>query len=172
MLSKAGKTPNDAIAGTTPQIGSKIPSPENIPHSVSTGTGGPGHQGISSSPVKESLLASPPMELTKSEMGGWLTFFIIFFILFGFCNCGDWVGIRTRKERRHSLHGCKAREYWIYHIFFFFYSFYICLSVEWVFWGWCWWVSSHSRADRWGLFSFESCGCFFFSCLFCKDLYT
>ena len=68
MLSKAGKTPNDAIAGTTPQIGSKIPSPESIPHSTSNFA--PGHQGISSSPVKESLLASPPMELTRSERGG------------------------------------------------------------------------------------------------------
>jgi hypothetical protein len=68
MLSKAGKTPNDAIGGTTPQVGSKIPSPENIPHSATAM--GPGHQGISSSPVKESLLASPPMELTNSERGG------------------------------------------------------------------------------------------------------
>lgn len=67
MLSKAGKTPNDAIGGTTPQIGSKIPSPENIPHSVSSCA--PGQHGISSSPVKESLLASPPMELTRSERG-------------------------------------------------------------------------------------------------------
>lgn len=69
MLSKAGKSPNDAIGGTTPQIGSKIPSPESIPHS-SSAIYAPGHQGISSSPVKESLLASPPMELTKSERGG------------------------------------------------------------------------------------------------------
>jgi hypothetical protein len=69
MLSKAGKTPNDAIGGTTPQIGSKIPSPESIPHS-SNASCTPGHQGMSSSPVKESLLASPPMELTRSERGG------------------------------------------------------------------------------------------------------
>jgi cAMP-regulated phosphoprotein/endosulfine conserved region len=69
MLSKAGKTPNDAIAGTTPQIGSQIPSPESIPHS-SAANSAPGHQGVSSSPVKESLLASPPMELTISERGG------------------------------------------------------------------------------------------------------
>jgi hypothetical protein len=67
MLSKAGKSPNDAVGGQTPQIGSQIPSPESIPHS-STGSA-PGHQGISSSPVKESLLASPPMELTASERG-------------------------------------------------------------------------------------------------------
>lgn len=66
MLSKAGKTPNDAIGGTTPQVGSKIPSPESIPHSTTCAHG----QGISSSPVKESLLASPPMELTRSEQGG------------------------------------------------------------------------------------------------------
>jgi hypothetical protein len=69
MLSKAGKTPNDAIDGTTPQIGSKIPSPESIPHSTNA-SHAPGHQGMSSSPVKESLLASPPMELTRSERGG------------------------------------------------------------------------------------------------------
>jgi hypothetical protein len=69
MLSKAGKAPNDGIGGTTPQIGSKIPSPESIPHSA-TANCAPGHQGISSSPVKESLLASPPMELTRSERGG------------------------------------------------------------------------------------------------------
>jgi hypothetical protein len=69
MLSKAGKSPNDAIGGASPQIGSKIPSPENIPHS-SAANCGPGHQGISCSPVKESLLASPPMELTRSERGG------------------------------------------------------------------------------------------------------
>jgi len=69
MLSKAGKSPNDAIAGTIPQIGSKIPSPESIPHSAAA-AGGPGHHGMSSSPVKESLLASPPMELTRSERGG------------------------------------------------------------------------------------------------------
>jgi len=68
MLSKAGKTPNDAISGQMPQVGSKIPSPESIPHSVMASCG-PGHQGISSSPVKESLLASPPMELTRSERG-------------------------------------------------------------------------------------------------------
>ena len=67
MLSKAGKSPNDAIGGTTPQIGSKIPSPENIPHSAAASCG---HPGMSSSPVKESLLASPPMELTRSERGG------------------------------------------------------------------------------------------------------
>jgi len=66
MLSKAGKTPNDAIGGTTPQIGSKIPSPESIPHSTNPNIG----PGMSSSPVKESLLASPPMELTRSERGG------------------------------------------------------------------------------------------------------
>ena len=69
MLSKAGKSPNDAIGGLSPQIGSKIPSPENIPHSASANSG-PGHHGISSSPVKESWLASPPMELTRSERGG------------------------------------------------------------------------------------------------------
>jgi hypothetical protein len=69
MLSKAGKTPNDAIGGTAPNIGSKIPSPESIPHSTQPNCA-PGHQGISSSPVKESLLASPPMELTMSERGG------------------------------------------------------------------------------------------------------
>jgi hypothetical protein len=67
MLSKAGKAPNDAIDGATPQIGSKIPSPENIPHS--NPPSGSGHQGANSSPVKESLLASPPMELTRSERG-------------------------------------------------------------------------------------------------------
>jgi hypothetical protein len=66
MMSKAGKTPNDAIGGSTPQVGSKIPSPDSIPHSGATQCG----QGISSSPVKESMLASPPMELTRSERGG------------------------------------------------------------------------------------------------------
>lgn len=66
MLSKAGKTPNDAISGATPQIGSKIPSPESIPHSTNPSCA----PGMSSSPVKESLLASPPMELTRSERGG------------------------------------------------------------------------------------------------------
>lgn len=69
MLSKAGKTPNDAIGGTSPTIGSKIPSPESIPHTTNASYS-TGHQGISSSPVKESLLASPPMELTASERGG------------------------------------------------------------------------------------------------------
>jgi hypothetical protein len=68
MLSKVGKTANDAIGGTAPQIGSKIPSPESIPHSTTAVSAG--HPGISSSPVKESLLASPPMELTNSERGG------------------------------------------------------------------------------------------------------
>jgi len=67
-LSKAGKTPADAIGGTTPQIGSKFPSPESIPHSVAAQCA-PGHQGMSSSPVKESLLGTPPMELTRSERG-------------------------------------------------------------------------------------------------------
>ena len=66
MLSKAGMSPNDAIGGTTPQIGSKIPSPESIPHSSQANCA----PGMSSSPVKESLLASPPMELTRSERGG------------------------------------------------------------------------------------------------------
>jgi hypothetical protein len=69
MLSKAGKSPNDAIGGTHPTIGSKIPSPESIPHSTNAAAG---HQGMSSSPVKESLLASPPMELSPSERGGGL----------------------------------------------------------------------------------------------------
>jgi hypothetical protein len=68
MLSKAGRAPNDAIGGGTPQVGSKIPSPENIPHSAVANCAA-GHQGISSSPVKESLLSSPPMELTRSERG-------------------------------------------------------------------------------------------------------
>jgi hypothetical protein len=65
MLSKAGKTADDVIGGGTQQIGSKIPSPENIPHSSNPSCG----PGMSSSPVKESLLASPPMELTSSERG-------------------------------------------------------------------------------------------------------
>lgn len=68
MLSKAGRTPNDAIGGAAPQVGSKIPSPENIPHSAVANCA-QGHHGVSSSPVKESLLSSPPMELTRSERG-------------------------------------------------------------------------------------------------------
>jgi hypothetical protein len=72
MLSKAGKSPNDAIGGTHPTIGSKIPSPESIPHSTNANYAAAGHQGMSSSPVKESLLASPPMELSPSERGGGL----------------------------------------------------------------------------------------------------